>query len=100
MSEKKDREVRKLFNTANSIAMNMLNNEELSDLTPHEIFIGSCKMAVANGEQLPTSYPAAAEVQKENFAFIIGPHDTVMINGDEEFMENLEDADWGNDYET
>lgn len=97
MNEKKDREVRKLFNKANSNALDMLNNDELADLTPQEIFIGSCKMALASGEQLPSKYSPVAEVQKEYFAVMLDQNDAIIISGDEQFEEAMQDLDVGTD---
>lgn len=97
MNEKKDREVRKLFNKANSNALDMLNNDELSDLTPQEIFIGSCKMALASTEELPSKYSPVAEVQKEHFAAMLIDNDALIISGDEAFEEAMQDLDVGTD---
>lgn len=96
MSDKKDREVNKLFSLANSFAMDMLNDDDLSDLTPEEIFIGSCKMASSYIEPVILNSPIA-EVQRNNVAFMIGKSDTVMILGDEMFEEGLHTAEWDHD---
>lgn len=90
MSEKKDREVRLLFSIANAHALEMLNDDSLADLTPHEIFIGSCKLAAVEPEIINEAYPVA-NVDKNNVAFNM-THDTVMIMGDDEFAYNLSES--------
>lgn len=87
MSDKKDREVRKLFSIANSVAMDLLNDD---DLTPAEIFIGSCKMALESHEELPTSYESPlGTVDKNNIAFSLDEDDAIIIMGDQQFEYDL-----------
>lgn len=106
MSDKRDREVRKLFSIANSVAMDHLNDENLKDLTPHEIFIGSCKMAAeATAEEIPLVYSGTkllmtGKVDKHNVAFSMLDDEAVVVAGGEHFEEVLWGVDWGdNDYE-
>lgn len=104
MSDKRDREVRKLFSIANSVAMDHLNDENLKDLTPHEIFIGSCKMAAEATAEIPLVYSGrglpTGTVDKHNVAFSMTDDEAVVVAGGEQFEEVLWGVNWGdNDYE-
>jgi hypothetical protein len=99
VSDKKDREVRRLFSIANTTALEMLSDDDLSSLTPAEIFIGSCKMALESYDpELHRSYSPVAETDRNNVAFFIDQNDAVIIRGDYEFEEALQDLEWGIDW--
>lgn len=98
MSDKRDREVRKLFNIAQANSAEMQNDPNNDNLTPHEIFIGSCKMALEANEEAP--YPLTspvASVDKKNFAFSLEKNDAIIIANEEDFDLLLQDLDWSID---
>lgn len=98
MSDKRDRDVRKLFSMANTVAMDMLNEDDLANLTPHEIFIGACKLASEQPEELPTSYHHSpiGQIDKKNVAFSIDHDEAVILVGDENFEQLLTSNNWDN----
>ena len=93
MSDKRDREVRKLFSIANAIAIDLLNEEDFDALNAHEIFQNAMEIAldeVDTPPAKPTQINIAA-VDKRNVAFVI-KEDVAIISGSEEFENEVFDA--------
>lgn len=93
MSDKRDREVRKLFSIANAIAIDLLNEEEFQALTAHEIFENAMEIALDEVEAAPIkpTQMNVASVDKRNVAFVIN-EDVAIITGSEEFENEVFDA--------